>query len=94
MLRRLASRLRRLEQARTLDELPGEGLAAILAYAERHHLRPTPITNCTDAELDTRIEALNAHMAAGARGGAPLLLEALEQERARRQAALAQESPA
>ena len=94
MLRSLHARLRRLEQARSIDDIPGEGLAALLAYAERHHLRPAPITDRTDAELAAQIAALTAQVAAGVRGCTPLLLEALEKDHARRQAALAQEPSA
>ena len=90
MLRSLATRLRCLE-ARTQDieEAFGQGLSGLLAYVERHHLRPTPIKDLTHAELEAQIADLKAKVAAGARGLTPLLLEALEQEQARRQVALA-----
>ena len=91
---RFAARLRRLEaQTQGTDDLPGSGLAALLVYVERHHLRPPPITDLTDAKLAAKIVNLTVQVAAGARGFMPLLLESLQEERARRLTTLAQELP-
>ena len=84
-LSRLGARITRLEaQAQGTDASLGQGLAALLAYAERH-----PPTKDPDAALEDLVADLTAQVAAGARGCTPLLLEALEKERARRQAAVA-----
>ena len=85
---RLDTRLRRLEQARTLDAIPGGGLAVLLQCRDRSP-QPVPIPARTDAELGAEIVDLTAQVAAGARGFTPLLLEALEEERTQRQAAVA-----
>jgi hypothetical protein len=66
----------------------------LLAYARAHPIEAVPIKDRTDTELGAQIADLTAQSAAGARGFTPLLLEALEKERARRQAALAQEPSA
>ena len=94
-LHRLGARITRLEaQAQGTDVSLGQGLSGVLAYARAHHIEAVPIKDRTDAELGAQIAELTAQVASGALGLTPLLLEALEKERARRQAALAQEPSA
>ena len=89
-LHRLGARLTRLEaQAQGTDASCGPGLSGVLAYARAHHSEAVPIADRTDAELAAQIADLTAQVATGARGCTPLLLEALEKERAQWQAAVA-----
>jgi hypothetical protein len=95
MLSRLDARLRRLEQqGQGTDAALGQGLSGLLAYARAHHIVAVPLALRTDTELGAEIEDLTAQVATGARGCTPLLLEALEKERARRQAACTREPQA
>ena len=94
-LHRLGARITRLEaQAQGTDVSLGQGLSGLLVYARAHHIAAVPLPDRTAAELVAQIADLTAQVAAGARGCPPLLLEALEKERARRQTALAPEPSA
>ena len=94
MLHSLVLRLVALEaRAHSTEDVPGEGLSSVLAFARAHHLDAVPLACLPNADLDAKIADLIAEVAAGVRGFTPLLLEALEKERVQRPAALALAPP-
>ncbi len=95
----LSKRIALLEAAMQAHEAPrGEGLAALLDDARRHHITVDhiPLASRTEADLDAQIADLTTQVAAGADGSTRLLLEALMlyKHPAPRQEAEAQEPPA